>query len=51
MYPNQNFDYHEYRNIDSDKFIKAAKKLSERGYYVLEWEEFKKKFLKEMTQK
>ena len=32
--PNQNFDYHEYRNIDSDKFIEAAKKLSERGYYV-----------------
>jgi len=34
MYPNQNFDYHEYRNIDSDKFIEAAKALSERGYYV-----------------
>ncbi len=34
IYPNLNFDYHEYRNINPPNFMSAAETLSKRGYHV-----------------
>ncbi len=34
IYPNDNFDFHEYRNIEPSIFMNAAETLSKLGYYV-----------------
>ena len=33
-YPNLNFDYHEYRNMNYQNFLIAAEELTKRGYHV-----------------
>lgn len=33
-YPNSNYDYHEYRNMNPQIFLSAAEELSKRGYFV-----------------
>lgn len=40
MYPNKNFDYHEYRNMNPLNFLKAAEELSKRNYYVFRMGKF-----------
>ena len=32
---NHDMSYHDYRNFNSDNFIKAAEKITEKGYYVI----------------
>ena len=43
IYPNLNFETHEYRNIDPLNFIDAAKILSKKGYYVFRMGKFQSK--------
>ena len=45
-YPNLNFDYHEYRNMNYQNFLIAAEELTKRGYHVLEWVKFKRVYLR-----
>lgn len=40
LYPNINFDYHEYRNTNPSNFIKSAETLARRGYYVFRMGKF-----------
>ena len=34
-YPNKNFEYHNYRDWDSQLFINSANSLANKGYYIL----------------